>query len=296
MESSVSDAKRQAWRAAGAVCGVVLVVTALVVAQLPADTEAQPVAAHATPTASPTPTEPALRTSGWMLSWSDEFNGKGVPARWTPVIGDGTNGDHALSYYQAGNNMEDGQGHLVITAAKASAWTKLRCGNGPCKYVSGRLHTTGTFSQAYGRFEARMKLPVGNGTRPAFRLQSDDPSHAEIDVLEARGGEPARAYGFARVPSGHGAQPTGGGSVQLTAPLSGAYHVYGVDWTPRNIVWWVDAKPYGQLRRSRNWAFGKPFHLILDVQVGGGWAGSPNSTTAFPTALSVDWVRVYHKK
>ncbi len=85
----------------------------------------------------------------------------------------------------------------------------------------------------------------------------------------------------------------GGGQLKLPQSVSAGYHVFGVDWTPDRIVWWVDGQPYAQLKAYRGWPFDKPFFLIINVQVGGNWPGSPNARTAFPARLAVDWVRVY---
>ncbi|MBO2446601.1 glycoside hydrolase family 16 protein [Actinomadura barringtoniae] len=240
----------------------------------------------------------ALPSVSWKQSWSSEFNGKGgIPPEWLPLTGNGTDGwsHRALQYYQKENVSQDGKGNLVIAAKQTSAWdwfqhtvnnTGNRCWNGACQYTSGRVQTSGKFSQAYGRFAARIKLPTGNGTWPTFWMQRDKPPYAEVDVVEAVGRFPNLVQGYA-----HTEGRDGGGQHDLGKPLSAGYHVYGVDWTPDKIVWWVDYQPYAEFKTAGS-AFNAPFYLILSLGIGGDFAGDP-WFTGFPQSMQVDWIRAY---
>lgn len=234
-------------------------------------------------------------TSKWKRVWSDEFTGTGLPdkTKWTPVLGGGKNGwsHKSLHYYTAESNRLNGKGQLVISAAKVGSSAGLTCWYGPCKYTSGRVQTSIHFSQTYGRFAVRMKLPGGKGIWPAFWMQSLAKPYGEIDVAETIGSKPNLVQGFA-----HGTKRVAKGSVDMKHSLATRYHIYGVDWSPKGIVWWVDGKPYLKMKSYRKWPFDHPFQLILNVQVGGEWPGSPDATVKFPARMTVDWVRVYRRK
>ena len=59
------------------------------------------------------------------------------------------------------------------------------------EYISGILTTQSRFSQKYGYFEIRAKIPVGIGVWPAFWMLADDGGWPpEIDVMEGRGQRP----------------------------------------------------------------------------------------------------------
>jgi len=229
----------------------------------------------------------------WVPSWRDEFNGVGRPSStWAPVTGGGGWGHKALQFYHPANAVLDGSGTLQITATKGRNGRK--CWYGSCRYTSGRVQTEGRFSQTYGRFAARIKFPVGKGIWPAFWLKSVDAgtigssSYGEIDVAEINGGSPKLLQAFE-----HAAKHRFAANMTLPVPLDSRYHTYGVDVTPQSITWWVDGKPYAQLKKYANWPYDDPLFIILNVQVGGGWPGPPDASTRFSAQMSVYWVRVY---
>ncbi|MQY02887.1 glycoside hydrolase family 16 protein [Actinomadura macrotermitis] len=286
-----ASARRRNWIAAASVGGIVVTTTALGAFALGDEAPEPARSTGSAQEAAAAQAKITLPKVKWKRSWSDEFNGRGKPSKaWTPVLGNGTNGwsHKALHYYQAGNSYQDGRGNLVITAAKTSSSAKLNCWYGRCRYVSGRVQTKGKFHQTYGRFAVRAKLPTGKGIWPAFWMQREGGAYGEIDVVETVGSKPRLVQGFA-----HAQRRVGGGGVTLAKPLSAGYHVYGVDWTPHRVVWWVDGRPYAQMKAYRNWPFNKPFYLILNIQVGGTWPGSPDKTTRFPARMQIDWVRTY---
>jgi beta-glucanase (GH16 family) len=287
--------RRRVWIAAASVGGIVVATTAVGAVELngkgpgaPTGTKAAaPAAANAAAQAAKL-TLPKVK---WKVSWHDEFRGRGKPSKyWSPVTGNGTNGwsHHALHYYRAGNAYQNGKGALVISAAKTGPKDRLRCWNGKCKYTSARIQTSGKFQQAYGRFAVRAKLPTGKGVWPAFWMQRASRPYGEIDVVETIGSKPNLVQGYA-----HQTRRVGGGTYALRRPLSAGFHTYGVDWTPHRVVWWVDGHPYAQLKRYKGWVFNKPFYLILNIQVGGSWPGTPTKATRFPARMQVDWVRVF---
>jgi len=172
-------------------------------------------------------------------------------------------------------------------------------------YTSARLVTRGKFEQAYGRFEARIKLPFGQGIWPAFWMLGNNinsvgwPTCGEVDIMENIGREPFTNHG-----SLHGPGYSGGNPLTATFTLSNGeqfkddFHVFAVEWEPREIRFYIDNTLY-QMRRSselsanQRWVYDHPFYLLLNVAVGGDWPGAPDATTIFPQTMMVDYVRVY---
>jgi len=265
---------------------------------------------------SPTPTLAPSPSSGpRQLVWSDEFNGPSGAAvdntKWKSDTGGDGHGNHEYEYYTnatdpaAGNYTSknahtDGQGNLVISAI-AEPVSYATCWYGPCTYTSARLVTRGTFAQQYGRFEARMKIPPGQGLWPAFwmlGISNDWPNCGEIDVMEAIGKTPNVVYGSAHGPGYIGAQISG----NYTLPagnLSDSFHVYAVDWQPGNIQYFIDDVLYETITPANVpagsvWVFDRqPFSMLVNLAVGGDWPGLPDANTQFPAQLLVDYVRVY---
>ncbi|MFC4060676.1 family 16 glycosylhydrolase [Planomonospora corallina] len=236
------------------------------------------------------------------VTWSDEFNAAaGTPvdgSKWKFDIGGGGWGNNELQYYtnSTQNVYHDGQGHLAITARKGNP-SGYQCHYGSCQYTSGRILTAGKFSQAYGRFEARIKIPKGQGIWPAFWMLGggDWPNTGEIDIMENVGSAPNTVHGTVHGPGYSGGGGIGG-SRTIGAPLGDAFHTYRVDWSPNLIVWYLDGSEYFRLTpagiRGNRWVFDHPFFMILNVAVGGNWPGSPNASTSFPQTMLVDYVRV----
>lgn len=256
----------------------------------------------------PTSGQPPIATYD-RLVWSDEFAGAAGsapnPAAWAPDVGAWGGGDGQLQTYTPNpeNLSLDGSGDLAITAVKQTAPAP----NGPTPvYTSARIETAGLFSFTYGRVEARIKVPAGRGLWPAFWLLGDDvdsvgwPASGEIDVMEMIGQDPSAVYGTL-----HGPVSGSTTSFQVQAravsarSFANAFHTFGVIWQPGRITWTLDGKAYASatphdVGPGDRWVFdAQPFHLILDLAVGGHWPGAPNSATAFPATMLVDWVHVY---
>jgi beta-glucanase (GH16 family) len=249
---------------------------------------------------------------GWTLTWSDEFNGADGsavdPTRWMHDVGGTGWGNEELEYYTDGtqNAVVEG-GYLVITAttAGASAYTCSYPTSGPCEYTSARLLTQTQFSQEYGRFEARIQIPEGQGLWPAFWMlganiaTSPWPACGEIDIMENIGNEPGINHGSLHAPGFPGAGLTG----EYTLPsgsLGDAFHTYAVEWEPSAIRFYVDDQLYETQTSSDTpdggtWEFNHAFFILLNVAVGGSFPGSPDSATTFPQTMKVDWVRVYEQ-
>ncbi|WCN83389.1 family 16 glycosylhydrolase [Micromonospora sp. LH3U1] len=237
------------------------------------------------------------------ISWQDEFNSPaGTPVdqnKWRFDIGGSGWGNNERQYYtnSTSNAVHDGQGNLVITARRDNP-ANYQCHYGRCEYTSARLLTASTFTQTYGRFESRIKIPRGQGIWPAFWMLGTGggwPDAGEIDIMENVGKEPNTVYGTV-----HGPGYSGGGGITgsrtLGGPLADGFHTYRVDWEPNVITWYVDGVQYHRVDPARlggnRWVFDHPFFMILNVAVGGNWPGYPDGSTQFPQQMLVDYVRV----
>jgi beta-glucanase (GH16 family) len=222
----------------------------------------------------------------WALTWHEEFSGTPIrPANWLYLAGGNGWSHRSLMYYTPADASTDGRGHLVLTAKKGG--DGHTCWYGPCRYTSARLQTQGIFAQAYGKFEARIQIPLGRGIWPAFWMEG---SNGEIDIIETNSKRPNEVHGAAHAPSMNYSA-----SSIWNQPVSASYHIFSVIWTRTGITWTIDGRAYSHMAAYPGWTFNTPFFLILDVAVGGGWPGSPDATTRFPAYLSVDWIRVYRQ-
>ncbi|MEV6413466.1 glycoside hydrolase family 16 protein [Kribbella sp. NPDC051718] len=246
------------------------------------------------------------------ISWQDEFNQaagtKPSAARWNFELGGEPNwGNEEWQYYtnRRENASTDGAGNLVISARREKLAGMENCQFGPCDVTSARITTKDKFAQAYGRFEARIKTPAGQGLWPAFWMMGSDidevdwPGNGEIDIMEIIGKEPGTLYGTVHGPGYHSENGPGGQtSLPAGQKWSDAFHVYSVEWAPGQVVWKVDGRQYlritpADLPPGKKWVFDHEFYLLLNLAVGGVWPGPPDSATPFPAKMLVDYVRVY---
>jgi len=228
------------------------------------------------------------------LIWSDEFNYSGLPdsTRWGYEVGYIRNNELQYYTYKRIENAVVKDGNLMIIGRK-EPWEGF-------EYTSASINTLDKFSFQYGRVEARMKLPVGQGIWPAFWMMGINirdagwPRCGEIDIIEHINNT-LILHGTAHWHNEK--HVSSGGTIPCDVRQ---YHVYGVDWTPDSILWLVDGqKYYGiNIKDSVNSTeeFHAPFYMILNLAIGGTWPGNPDSTTVFPDTVFVDWVRVHRMK
>jgi beta-glucanase (GH16 family) len=233
------------------------------------------------------------------LVWSDEFTGAaGTPPNpldWTADSGGGCGpGTLSTNTTAVANAQLDGGGHLAITATGAATG-----------YTTAQIDTSGLFSFTYGRIAARIDVPPGRGLCSAFWLLADDgealgwPNGGEMDVMESIGNLPQQSNGFLHGPIAavYNDQQFGH-TVTSATPLAGGYHTYALTWQENSLTWSLDGVPFARatpatLPSTAKWVYnGHPFHIVLDLAVGG-WPGNPDASTLFPATMSVDWVRVY---
>jgi beta-glucanase (GH16 family) len=208
-----------------------------------------------------------------------------------------------MAYTDSSENAYlDGKGNLVIKTIKQDLPASSKCWYGQCKYTSTRLTTKNKFDQKYGRFEARIKIPQGQGMWPAFWMLGNDidkvgwPQCGEIDILENIGREPSTVHGTIHGPGYSGANGIGAPySLLKNKVFADDFHVYSTIWTEDQIKFYVDGNQYKtitpkDLPTEKRWVYDHPFFMILNLAIGGNWGGPPDEATIFPQTMVVDYV------
>ncbi len=251
--------------------------------------------------------EPA--PSPWRLVWADEFQQADGSApdttKWVHDLGGGVWGNNELQIYtdrRVNSRIEGGK--LIIEARKET----LTGADGVKRdYTSARLKTLGKASWTFGRAEARIKVPRGQGIWPAFWALGtnitivDWPACGEIDIMENIGREPSTVHGTVHGPGYSGADGIGGAhTLSNGVALADGFHLFSIEWEPASIRWFLDDQLYftlspANLPPGKSWVFNHDQFLLLNVAVGGDWPGNPDPTTSFPQRMEVDYVRVYSR-
>jgi beta-glucanase (GH16 family) len=254
------------------------------------------------------------------LLWSDEFNGKKgtLPSTktWTREIGGGGWGNSERQFYtdKAANASMDGAGRLVITANRISNEYGDLIGDVPgtedilnrcseCQFTSARMKTARNLSFQYGRIEARIKMPQGVGTWPAFWMLGGDlldgvpwPECGEIDIMEFRGDIPDRSTSAIHGPTTPPGSGLGAAFLSYDS-LSNGYHTYAIEWKKNSITFIVDGRVTGTYSSadtgSRGWVYNQKFFLILNLAMGGTYAGEYIDPMVNQAQLHVDYIRFY---
>ncbi|MEN8156091.1 MAG: family 16 glycosylhydrolase [Bacteroidota bacterium] len=241
----------------------------------------------------------------YELVWAEEFNHDGLPdpAIWNFETGAGGWGNNELQYYKAEDtsNVCVKNGALVITAKRENY--------GGAAYTSGRITTRNKFEVQYGKIEASIRLPYGQGIWPAFWMLGENfpetgwPACGEIDIMEMVGGDPVGDRGDHTVHGTvhwdhNGSYASYGKSYALDSGIfADDFHLFGIEWTSKTIKWFVDGIQFNviDITPSSLSEFRNRFFVILNIAVGGNWPGNPDATTLFPQKLEVDYIRVYRR-
>jgi len=216
----------------------------------------------------------------WIRTWSDEFTNSTIDTTKWNISNYAPNKNAELEYYSPVAVTSTG-GNLVITSTNVP--------RGGRAYTSGEVTTLNKYSQTYGRFEARCKLPRTKGMWPAFwMLPASQGWPPEIDIMEMLGHQPTRVYMSHHWGTAAALQSFSQG---WTGPdFSAGFHEFRVDWYPDALLWQVDGV---QRVADGNAVPQEPMYLILNNAVGGIWPGNPDGTTVFPQQYQIDWVRAY---
>jgi beta-glucanase (GH16 family) len=244
---------------------------------------------------------------GWVLAWSDEFDGDaGAPvdaAVWRAEVGGHGWGNDEAQFYTdgTGNASLDGTGNLAIVVRRTDPVSRDQRFGGR-EYTSARLITKDRVAFSYGLLRARIRLPRGRGIWPAFWMLGQNidevgwPACGEIDVMENFGKDPAVVHGTVHGP-GFSGQAGITASHDAGRSLAEGFHVYSVHTEPGRIRWYLDDELYGTVvtddLHGRPWVFDHDFYLLVNVAVGGTFSTTPDSTTSFPQTMLIDYVRFY---
>ncbi len=255
-------------------------------------------------------------TQNWELIWHDEFNGDSLDTRkWSPDIWPARKvNDEDQAYTDRQKNLRVEDGVLVIESHREDF--------DGAKYTSARVHSAGKGDFLYGRFEVRAKLPSGKGSWAAIWLLPSDPfrystsceagedwqgsatcdawpNSGEIDIMEHVGYQMGHVHGTVHNKAYYWLTWEQRKGRILLGDVDAVFHVYAMEWTPERIDIFVDDTHYftyvNEGEGWRAWPYDHPFHMILNVAVGGAWgrAGGGIDDSIFPQQMLVDYVRVY---
>ncbi len=237
------------------------------------------------------------------LVWADEFSTDGLPDpnKWDYDIGDHGWGNNELQYYSKADlkNARIENGILTIEAKADPAHPK--------GYSSARLVTRGKATWQYGFFEIKAKLPEGVGTWPAIWMLAEEnrhggwPKNGEIDIMEHVGYDPGKVHGTVHTEAFNHSIGTQKGGFKMVENFQSEFHIYAIDWTEDKIDFYIDGEKYFSFANTggdyKEWPFNQPFHMILNIAVGGNWGGQKGvDENIWPQKMEVDYVRVYDSK
>lgn len=239
--------------------------------------------------------------------WSEEFNGAAGaptdPAIWVAQNGDGVAfgnrgwGNNERQWYDDKISSTDGKGSFILNATKTGASANNCYYKAPCEWLSTKLVTKDKVGFKYGRIEARIKGPVGEGTWGAFWMLGaniDDrgwPGCGEIDITELLGRLPNTNLGYTHGPlSGGGGR---GDKVEMAKSHSSEFHTYAVDWLPDQIRYYLDGVPFVTVDKTDNdWVYDHEFYIIINLAMGGNLGGEIAGSLK-QTSMAFDYIKVY---
>lgn len=259
----------------------------------------------------------------YTLYWADEFDGTSLnTSYWEPQIGDGTDynvyrwGNNEQQYYKSENAIvNNGELHIVAKKERTTVYADEETVT--YDYTSARLRTTRKVTTTYGYIEARIKLPAGTGLWPAFWMLPEDnfegrwwPTNGEIDIMEARGRVLNKYGATIHTGNANGQDVYKNKDYTFTneeEDITG-YHRYGTEWSTSGFAFYIDGNKFFEVSPetyqgnnslysvSENAPFDRPFHLLLNMAVGGNYDNNRVPDASFSQAeMIVDYVRIYHK-
>lgn len=243
----------------------------------------------------------------WRLVWGDEFEteGRPDPEKWSYDSGGEGGGNNELQFYTRDRpaNARVQGGHLIIEA-RNERWQGHY-------YTSARLVTKGKGDWTYGRFEVRARLPSGRGTWPAIWMLPSQEKHGgehwldngEIDIVEHVGHAPDTVHTTVHTRAYNALKGNQRGAQIYVPDARTSFNVYALEWTPTEIRGFVNDQQHFSFENERctdleadyrQWPFDQPFHLVINLAVGGTWGGAEGiDPSIWPQRLEVDYVRVY---
>ena len=234
---------------------------------------------------------------GYEIDWFDEFTGISLGADWSYEVKNAGWVNNEKQNYVNGNGVTE----------VSNGTLKINCKKMDGKIYSGRIYAKKNKGWKYGWVEARIKLPKGKGTWPAFWMMpvndSDGwPTCGEIDIMEEVGYHPNYTSSSIHCLSYNHTKGTQKTAERLTPGAEGEFHVYALEWTENYIQTYVDGNPLLHFDNDgagnkNTWPFNKEFYVILNLAWGGDWGGAQGvDESALPVTMEVDYVRVFKKK
>lgn len=244
---------------------------------------------------------PVDASKPYKLVWKDNFSGKQIDTtKWSFDIWPAFKANkEEQAYTDFPENVRVSNGKLVITALKKQY--------NNASYTSGRLVTKHKGDWLYGKIEVRAKLPQGVGVWPAIWMLPTEsmygrwPKSGEIDIMEFVGFEKDTVHSTIHTEAFNHKIKTDKGSATKLKETKDGFHIYGCIWNKDRMDFFVDGEKYfsfenDQQGNSATWPFNRPFHLILNLAIGGSWGGTHGiDNSIFPQDFVVDWVKVYQK-
>jgi beta-glucanase (GH16 family) len=235
-------------------------------------------------------------SQNWQLVWSDEFDGTTLNTNnWNIVEGGSGFGNQEKQFYTSRpQNLKVESGNLVITALLEN----YTVGSMTWKYTSARINSSRKKDFTYGKIEARIKLPTGAGTWPAFWAMGYGswPSCGEVDILEFVGRQPDQFQSNVHTKDFNGTKGNNFHIVKSYPGISNDFHTYAIEWTSEKIKFFFDGNQYWTFSslsvNADNYPFNNPLYLIINLAIGGTLGGTVDDSI-FPQQLLVDYVRVY---
>ena len=252
----------------------------------------------------------------WRLSWSDEFDQDALdPKKWSIDIWPARKvNDEDQAYTPREKNIRIEDGNLIIEAHKEDYEG--------ARYSSGRVHSSGKGDFLCGRVAVRAKLPRGMVSWPALWMLPSDPfrfattceagtdwqgssdcnawpNSGEIDIMEHVGYQMGHIHGTVHNEAYYWAKWEQRKGRILIDDVDQDFHVYALEWTPERIDIFVDDSHYFSYVNENTgwqvWPYDQPFHVILNIAVGGMWgrSGGGIDDDIFPLRMEVDYVRAY---
>ena len=243
---------------------------------------------------------------GYSLVWSDEFNGSSLGSDWVAENWAAGYVNNELQTYTS--HKVDGKSTLEVK----DGFLYINCFKGSDgKIYSGRINAKPSTGWLYGYFEARINLPSGKGTWPAYWMMPSNvdwnsnpwPKCGEIDIMEEVGADPNMVSSSLHTWNYNHTKGTQKTHEMYCAGAEGSFHIYALEWTEDEITTYVDGKV--QLKVSRaamgtdhdSWPFHYAFYPILNLAWGGDWGGYKGvDDNALPVSMKVDYVRIFQKK
>lgn len=235
------------------------------------------------------------------LIWSDDFTTEKLDLKkWTYDLGQGINGwgnAENQVYTDSEENCFINKDSLIIRGK----------GSAQKGYTSARITTREKASWTYGRFEIKVKIPKGRGTWPAIWMLPDDlfegknwPLCGEIDIMEHIGRRPGEVHFSLHSDVNNHRKENQITSVSTVENLFEDFHLFRMDWDAKGFSFYMDGElmaefSKGEKNGEREWPFDKPFHLVINLALGGYWGGDMDDSV-LPADFAIQYVKVYERK